>query len=174
LSAPMERVFETRSAEVDANDETVRSDVVAFDAMRFVVVPVETSRNASDDDPFAINPAVVRSVVEVAFQAVAGVNGKAKVAAPSAESDEAPITPVGVTVTMLFVALPILETVRFVVEARDAVRLVVEAYGATSAEPENVRKAFEVSWPPVVANGMRVARSEESVRSVVVAVVNDA
>jgi hypothetical protein len=62
------------------------------------------------------------------------------------------------------------ETMRLVVDATDAVRLVVEAYGATSDEPENERKAFEVSWPPVVANGMRPERSEETMRSVVDAV----
>ncbi len=43
------------------------------------------------------------------------------------------------------------ETMRLVVDATDAVRFVVEAYGATSEEPENERNAFEVSWPPVVA-----------------------
>jgi len=37
------------------------------------------------------------------------------------------------------------DTVRFVVEARVAVTLVVEAYGATSDEPENVRNALDVS-----------------------------
>jgi hypothetical protein len=62
LSAPMERVFETRSAEVDANDETVRSDVVAFDAMRFVVVPVVTESCAIDDEARMLIPSVVVGV----------------------------------------------------------------------------------------------------------------
>jgi hypothetical protein len=62
FSAPIERVFETRSAEVDANDETVRSDVVAFDEMRFVVVPVETERFEIDDDARMLMPRVVVGV----------------------------------------------------------------------------------------------------------------
>lgn len=65
------------------------------------------------------------------------------------------------------------DTMRLVVEARVAVTFVVEAYGATSEEPENVRKALEVSCPPVVANGMRPERSEEMKVSVDDAVVNE-
>jgi hypothetical protein len=76
-----------------------------------------TSRNARDEDAFAIKPVVFLMTVEVALLPVAGVNGKPKVDAPSAESDEAPIAPVGVTVTMLFVALPMPETLSTEVEA---------------------------------------------------------
>ena len=65
------------------------------------------------------------------------------------------------------------ETMRFVVDATDAVMFVVEAYGATREEPENERKDDEVSCPPVVANGIRPERSEERKRSVDEEVVKD-
>ena len=93
-------------------DETYAKVDVAF-----VVVPIVTSRYASDDEAADMKPAVLRMVVEVAVHEVAGVNGYPKIAAPSDESDEAPIAPVGETVTMLLVALPIPETVRFEVVA---------------------------------------------------------
>jgi hypothetical protein len=54
----IESVFETRSTEVEANEEMVRSEVVAFDAVRFVVVPVETERFAIDDDARMLIPMV--------------------------------------------------------------------------------------------------------------------
>jgi hypothetical protein len=62
FSAPIESVFETRSAEVDANDETVRSDVVAFDETRFVVVPVVTESCAIEEDARMLMPSVVVGV----------------------------------------------------------------------------------------------------------------
>jgi hypothetical protein len=61
-SAPIENVFETLRFEVEANESTVRSEVVAFDAMRFVVVPVDTESVAIDDDAFTTIPIVVVGV----------------------------------------------------------------------------------------------------------------
>jgi hypothetical protein len=61
-SAPIESVFETLRFEVEANEEMVRSEVVAFDAVRFVVVPVETERFAIDDEARMLIPSVVVGV----------------------------------------------------------------------------------------------------------------
>jgi hypothetical protein len=61
-SAPMESVFETLSAEVEAKVETVRFEVVAFDETRLVVVPVVTERFEIDDDAFTTIPSVVVGV----------------------------------------------------------------------------------------------------------------
>jgi hypothetical protein len=79
--------------------------------------------------------------------------------------------PVELAFTSQFAAFSA-ETMRFVVDATVAVMLVVEANGALSEEPENERNEDEVSWPPVVANGMRPERSEERKRSVDEEVVN--
>jgi hypothetical protein len=61
-SAPIESVFETLRLEVEANEEMVRSEVVAFDAVRLVVVPADTERVAIDDDAFTTIPIVVVGV----------------------------------------------------------------------------------------------------------------
>jgi hypothetical protein len=58
----IESVFETLRFEVEANEEMVRSEVVAFDAVRFVVVPVETERFAIDDEARMLIPSVVVGV----------------------------------------------------------------------------------------------------------------
>jgi hypothetical protein len=78
-------------------------------------------------------------------------------------------TPVDELFTSQFAAFSA-ETVRFVVDAvskypvPETESAVVDAYGATSDEPENERNGDEVNWPPVVANGIRPERSDESVK----------
>jgi hypothetical protein len=93
-------------------------------------------------------------MVDVAFHAVAGVYGNAKVAAPSAESDEAPIAPVGVTVTMLFVALPIPDTVSADDDAVPNELYVDEAYGVATDVPPAVTSDVPSKYTefPVVVN----------------------
>jgi hypothetical protein len=82
--------------------------------------------------------------VVVAFTSVPpywrGVHGKAKVEAPSAERDDAPMAPVAETVAMLLVALPMPETTRAEVEAYAVVMPVVDAYVKTD------EVAVEVPW----------------------------
>ena len=106
----------------ERSDESVKPEVEAkvaerFVVVAFVVVMLTVERCAMDDDAVDMRPAVFNMIVEVEFHEVAGVYGKAKVAAPSAESDEAPITPVEDIVAMLLVAEPIPETMRFDVDA---------------------------------------------------------
>ncbi len=58
LRFAIESVFETRSAEVEANPVTERFEVVAFDETRFVVVPVVTERLEIDEELFTTIPIV--------------------------------------------------------------------------------------------------------------------
>jgi hypothetical protein len=60
----IESVFDTLSADVDSNEETVRFEVVAFEETRFVVVPVETERFEIDDDARMLIPMVEVLLIE--------------------------------------------------------------------------------------------------------------
>ncbi len=60
----IESVFETLSAEVEANPLTERFEVVAFEETRFVVVPVVTERFEIEEELFTTIP-----IVEVGVRA---------------------------------------------------------------------------------------------------------
>jgi hypothetical protein len=68
-------------------------------------------------DALEKNPPRKPRTEEVELPQEAGVYGHENVAAPSEESEEAPITPAEVMVTMLLVALPIPEMVCAEVDA---------------------------------------------------------